>query len=503
VRDLTQRDPQRAPPASGLPDFADAPWQTGAEPALCDNASSWSYAELCELVSQRERMLRGHGLGSGAEATSGFDAGEVVVCAAEPGLDLILMQHALARIGAALLPVRPDLAGAELAALIRQTGAEWRWMPATEGGRLLATGEMTSRPLAPCETSTPALAAAPIRRLAVLIQTSGSSGAPKAVMLTQDAVLASCDRINRALGLGLGDQWLCCLPLQHVGGLAIGYRCALAGAALRLQSGLANGFDTTAVAADLAVGKVTHLSLVPPMLARLLDAGVRPPPSLRVLLLGGQALHSVLARRALEAGWPLYVTYGMSETFSQIATARYTSLDAAPTRIGVPLDGVELDSACCGETPRALRLRARMMMAGYANPARRPGDGLIDGWLETADLACVDANGALHLHGRTDDVLVIGGVNLLPARVEEQLATAPGVDDLAVVGVPHPVWGRTLAACYTGSAAQEVIEGWCRAHLSGPERPRILVHCPELPLLPSGKLDRVRLVEWAGSTIDQ
>jgi O-succinylbenzoic acid--CoA ligase len=494
-----QSDRHCAHTADGLADFANAPWQSNAAPALCIGARSWSYGELYQRVQQRELALRGFGLGSASRSEAGFDAREVVVCAAQPGLDLILMQHALARIGAALLPVRPDLAGPELTALIRQTGAEWRWLPATNGGSLLATGELAKRPLAASGTSVPATAASPIRRLAVLIQTSGSSGVPKVAMLTQDAVLASCTRINLALGLGPGDQWLCCLPLQHVGGLAIGYRCALAGATLRLQRGLAGGFDTAALAADLALGLVTHLSLVPPMLARLLDAGVQPPPSLRVLLLGGQALHAALARRAVQAGWPLYLTYGMSETFSQVATARYAAADAPPTRIGRPLDGIELDCGRCGDKPRALRLRGPMLMAGYANPARRPGDGLRDGWLETADLGCVDAAGALHLLGRADDVLVIGGVKVLPARVEEQLAAAPGVDAVAVVGVPHPLWGRTLVACYTGSATEAAIDGWCRAHLPGAERPRIFMRCAELPLLASGKLDRSTLVELASA----
>lgn len=411
-----------------------------------------------------------------------------MVCDAVPGLDLIVLQHALARVGAALLPVRAGLPRSTLSALIQQVGAEWRWLPRPGGGILASADEDISAGIQPLD-----------QPLAVLIQTSGSGGKPKAVMLTQAAVLASCALINHRLGLEPGDEWLCCLPLQHVGGLSIGYRCALAGATLRLQTGLADGFDATAVAADLARGTVTHLSLVPPMLARLLDAGVEPPPSLRVLLVGGQALHSALARRAVDAGWPLYVTYGMSETCSQIATAPYVAADAVPTWVGPVLAGVELDCARCGEHPRALRLRGPMLMAGYANPARRPGDGLRDGWLVTSDLGCVDADGAVHVLGRADDVLVIGGVNVLPAAVEDRLARAPGVDAVAVVGVPHPVWGRTLAACYSGNAAPAEVEGWCRASLPSAERPRRFVRCAELPLLASGKLDRARLIALASS----
>ena len=460
-------------------EFVDAPWHTIALAALRIGEQAWSYADLAGLATARASVLQRQGL----------SAGQVVVCAAEPGLDLIVQQHALARVGAALLPVRPGLPEATLAAVIGQTGAEWRWLPGFASGALVPA---VDDPSAAIRTSD--------QPLAVLIQTSGSSGQPKVVMLTPRAVLASCALINRVLSLRPGDEWLCCLPLQHVGGLAIGYRCALAGATLRLQTGLAVGFDAAAVAADLVRGSVTHLSLVPPMLARLLDTGVRPPPSLRVLLLGGQALHSALARRAVAAGWPLYVTYGMSETCSQIATGRYVEGDDTPTWVGPTLAGVELDGARCDEPPRVVRVRGPMLMAGYANPARVPGDGLRDGWLVTSDLGCVGADGALRILGRADDVLVIGGVNVLPATVEERLAKAPGVAAVAVVGVPHPIWGRTLAACYRGTASPAEVEGWCRASLPSAERPRRFVRCAELPLLASGKLDRARLIALASPT---
>ena len=478
-----------------MPLFADAPWHAGSAPALRVGEQCWSYAELLRLASERAALLRRQGL----------DAGQVVVCEADPGVELIALQHALARVGAALMPVRPLLPLAALMALIRQTGAEWRWRG--EDGGLVPTSVAANPDAEPSvqfsvqSSAESGATTSPLGgALALLIQTSGSGGAPKAVMLTQAAVLASCSLVNRTLDLGPGDEWLCCLPLQHVGGIAIGYRCALAGATLRLQTGLAAGFDAAAVKEDLARGAATHLSLVPPMLARLLDADARPPPTLRVVLVGGQALHSGLARRALDAGWPLYVTYGMSETCSQIATAPYGEATAAPTRVGPVLAGVELACARCGEPPRPLRLRGPMLMAGYANPARRAGDGLTNGWLVTSDLGCVDGAGALHVLGRADDVLVVGGVNVLPAAIEDRLARAPGVDAVAVVGVPHPVWGRTLAACYTGNAAPAEFEEWCRARLSSVERPRRFVRCSELPLLASGKVDRAGLVGLASGS---
>jgi O-succinylbenzoic acid--CoA ligase len=308
-------------------------------------------------------------------------------------------------------------------------------------------------------------------------------------MLTAANLQGSADRANRLLGLGAGDVWLCCLPLRHIGGLSITYRCALAGAAVLVQA----GFQADRVAEDLARHGVTHISLVPPMLARLLDLDHRPPPSLRVALVGGQSLDPTLAQRALERGWPLRLTYGMTETASQAACS--DRLDAPPKAgaVGPPLPGLEVDCPPCPGPPAVLRVRGPLVMAGYANPDRTPGDGLVDGWLRTSDLACRDAAGALHVLGRADEVLVTAGVKVRPSGVESVLSRAPGAGEVAVVGVPDPVWGQRVVALYTGGAAPGDLDAWCRGRLPGPERPRAFIRLPGLPSLGPGKLDRRHL----------
>ncbi len=460
-----------------MPRFGDAPWQTGPTPALIAGPTHWDYSELTDRARRRAAVLRDLGL----------SPGRLVVCPVGPpmarGPELVLMQHALARTGAALLPVRPDLTPAQQRRLIASTGAEWIWQPAAagagDGGRLIPTGqELTGTD----GWDDP---------LALVVQTSGSSGNPKAAMLTERGVLSSCALVNARLGLRQGDVWLGCLPRQHVGGLAIGYRCALAGAAMRMH----DGFDAAAVRDDLDRHAVTHLSLVPPMLVRLLALDPRPPAALRVLLLGGQALDAGLAREAADAGWPLVVGYGMTETFTLIASAGSPTAVAGGDAAGpcVPLPGVELACGACGETPRRLQTRAPMVMAGYANPERQPGDGLNGRWLETNDLGCLDSNGHLRVLGRADEVLVIGGVNVLPAPIEQRIGQIAGVDEVAVVGIADAVWGHRLAAVYVGAISELELAAWCRASLPGPERPRLLLRVAELPVLGSGKRDRRRI----------
>lgn len=461
------------------------PWHRGQAPALipaADPGGAWDYETLYRQAQVRARRLLDQGLAPG----------NLVGVQERPGTDLVLMQHALARVGAALLPLRtpPGLPGRAVtvedgtAALLALTGAEWVW-EGPAAGRLVPTG----RGRAPDEADRNAWSSP----LALVVQTSGSGGAPRAVMLTAGNLLRSAALVNRRLGLGPGDTWLCCLPLRHIGGLAIPYRCAVAGAALLLRE----GFDARFLADDLERHGVTHVSLVPPLLARLLDLGRPPPPALRVLLVGGQSLSAPLARRALGLGWPLHVTYGMTETTSQIATSGRLGEPPAPGHVGRPLADLELDCPVCPEGPAPLRLRGPLVMAGYANPGRVPGAGLEGAWFTTSDLACREPDGELRVLGRADAVLVSGGVKVHPARVEAALGAAPGVRDLVVVGVEDPVWGDRLVALYCGEADSAELEAWCRARLPGPERPRTFISLAALPTLESGKCDRRRLSEIA------
>jgi O-succinylbenzoic acid--CoA ligase len=442
----------------------------------------WTYDELAGWAAELACLLLDQGLAKG----------QLVVVAERPGVGLVLMQHALARVGAGLLPVRAGGGVPDWGPLAAVTGAEWVWQ----------WGDAVSGRLSPLDSgraggvagSPPACAASWPSPLALVVETSGSTGRPRAAMLSQGNLLAAATLSNRHLGLGAGDCWLNCLPLRYIGGLSITYRCALAGARLLLHS----GFDAGAVAADLEARRVTHISLVPPMLQRLLALGRPPPASLRVVLVGGQSLSTPLARQAITAGWPLHVTYGMTETASQVATTDCLVVPPAPGEVGRPLAGLEVDCPQGASGPLPLRIRGPVVMAGYANPGRLPGLGLVDGWFTTSDLARLGPDGGLCILGRADEVLVTGGVNVHPGRVESLLAGVPGVGAVAVVGIDDPVWGQRLVALYTGEATPVDLDGWCRANLSGPERPRWFRHLAELPLLESGKLDRCQLRDLAG-----
>ncbi len=317
--------------------------------------------------------------------------------------------------------------------------------------------------------------------VALIIATSGSEGQPRRVLLGKVQLDAAAAAANHRLDLRPGDLWLNCLPLNHIGGQSILWRCARAAAGVLLH----DGFDAARIASDLASRPVTHLSLVPAMLARLLEVGVTPPPSLRVALIGGAALSATLHRQASAAGWPLYVSYGMSETAALIAC--HGPADG-PWREGLAgrlLPGHDIRLAADGR----ISLRGPQIMLGYDDGSGLDGDG----WLTTGDLGAIDAAGRLSVLGRADDMLISGGNNLHPQAIESCLAACPGVGDIAVTGQPDPVWGDRVVALVVGPVSAAELLTYARRHLPSAALPRRIITVDHLPRNAAGKLQRAEL----------
>lgn len=317
--------------------------------------------------------------------------------------------------------------------------------------------------------------------VALVISTSGSEGQPRPVLLGNAQLDAAAAASNRRLPLGPGDLWLNCLPLYHIGGQAILWRCARAAAGVLLH----DGFSATAIADDLACQPVSHISLVPAMLARLLELGVKPPASLRVALIGGAALSRPLFDKACAADWPLFPSYGMSETAAQLAT--YLPVDGPwhEGLVGQPMPGHEIR---IGDNGR-ISIRGPQVMLGYLN-----GGGVdADGWLLTGDLGRTDACGRLTVTGRADDMLISGGRNVHPQEIEFCLASCPGVRDIAVTGLPDPLWGDLIVALIVGTAGKSALLAHARQHLPAAALPRKMLFLERLPRNAAGKLERAAL----------
>jgi O-succinylbenzoic acid--CoA ligase len=324
---------------------------------------------------------------------------------------------------------------------------------------------------------------------ALIISTSGSEGLPKAVQLTNRNLDAAASAANQRLPLRSGDLWLDCLPLYHIGGLSILWRCAQAGATVLLHE----GFDASRIADNLNKQPVTHISLVPAMLARLLEIGVKTPPSLRHAIIGGAALSMALYERATAAGWPLNPSYGMSESSAQIATWIETDGPWHEGLVGTALGENEIS---LNEEGR-IQIRGPQIMVGYlGEETRNPDD-----WFTTGDLGKTDQNLLLTVTGRADDMLISGGRNVHPSEVESCLAACPGIQDVAVTAVPDPVWGDLIVALVVGSSSKQAIGEWASSRLHSADQPRRIIHLASLPRNVNGKLERSTLRRLASEAL--
>ncbi|KQS73596.1 o-succinylbenzoate--CoA ligase [Modestobacter sp. Leaf380] len=322
----------------------------------------------------------------------------------------------------------------------------------------------------------------------LVVVTSGSTGTPRGVLLSADAVRASATATLDRLG-GPGD-WLLALPVSAVAGLQVLARSALAG---RTPTVLAAGGSLTDAVATMPAGR-RYTALVPTQLRRALAA---EPDALRAfdaVLVGGAATDPDLLAAARAAGVAVVTTYGMSETAG-----------------GCVYDGVPLDGVAVRVTDHGIELSGPQLALGYRlDPAGTAGTFTRDAdgarWFRTRDAGAREPDGERRLRvlGRLDDVVVSGGVNVSPQAVEAALRAHPAVADAVVTGLPDPEWGQRVVAAVVPAPGETplltALRPWVTERLGAASAPRELHLVAAVPLLHSGKPDRravARLIEGA------
>ncbi len=287
---------------------------------------------------------------------------------------------------------------------------------------------------------------------ALVVATSGTTGDPKGVVLTHEAVAASAAATSSRLDVRADDHWLACLPLSHVGGLAVVTRALLTGTRLTVLP----GFDAAAVQSTEA----TLVSLVSTALRRI------DPTRFRTIVLGG-------SRPPADRPTNAVTTYGMTETGSGVVYD------------GRPLDGVEV-RIVDGE----VRLRCPMLMRCY----RDGSSPVVDGWYPTGDLGEWNSDGTLSVAGRRDDLIITGGENVWPEAVEAVLLRHPLVDDVVVRGEPDAEWGQTVIAHVVATGETPTLESirdFARRHLPAYAAPKRLEIVRAVPRTALGKVIRL------------
>jgi O-succinylbenzoic acid--CoA ligase len=419
--------------------------------ALTAEGATTSYAELeAEATWVASRL-----------AAQGVRRGATVALTMAPGREMVVLIHALMKLGAVLLPISPRLTDAERSEVLK---AE---RPAVD---LSDPGELTQT-----EADLPLLGEHDLGDVHCRILTGGSSGAPRAIGLTYGNHLFSAVGSAFNIGVQPDDCWLCCLPLSHIAGLSIVMRSVIYGTTI----GLHDGFDVDRVGESLEQHEVSVASLVPTMLARLLDADVDLTGPRAILVGGGPVPDDVLAE-AVGRGARVVQTYGLTEACSQVTTLQPGEAKRKLGSAGRPLltTHLRIDD---GE----------ILVQG---PTVAPGCADADGWLHTGDLGRIDEEGFLFVEDRIDDMIVSGGENVVPAEVEQVLLRHPEVADAAVVGRDDPEWQQAVTAVVVlrGDAelGAEELRRHCAEELAGYKVPKRIEIASALPRTPSGKLLR-------------
>ncbi|WP_354702020.1 2-succinylbenzoate--CoA ligase [Paraconexibacter sp. AEG42_29] len=387
-----------------------------------------------------------------AAGLDGVAPGERVAIALPPGDDFAVALHAIWLRGAVAVPHDLRLTDAERPSADHVVGAGP--LPSADPAGFVAASRHD------------------LSATAAIIQTSGTSGAPKPVELTFGNWLWSALGGATALRSPGPERWLCALPLSHVGGLSILVRGVITGSAALVHE----RWDTARVVRALMEDDVSLVSVVPTTLARLLDAGLTAPPALRCALVGGGPVAPDLLRRAAAAGVPVAQTYGLTETCSQVTTQQPG--DDRPDA-GAPLFCTRVRVAGDGE------IHVRGLTVAGDDPALE---------LATGDLGVLDGDGRLTVVGRKADTIVTGGENVAPTEVEAVLAEHPAVAEAAVLGRPDPEWGEAVHArvvLRAGMSADAAgLRAHCAARLARFKVPKDVVVVDTLPRTTSGKLRR-------------
>ena len=479
---------------------------------------------------------------AGRLAAAGVERGAHVGVVLDPRLEYVCLVHAAMRLGITLVPMGDELTARELAGQIetadvstivcgdatetavvhalsrvadeadevalgdgsgREDGVDdcpgativTVDEPNTDAVTSLST--VTSDPVTPAEWS--------LDDTQLILFTSGTTGDPKAVRLTTGNLLASAVASAFRLGFDPDDRWLVTLSLHHMGGIAPILRMPLYGMTVVFRA----GFDAGAAADDLDRYDATAVSLVPTMLRRMLDRRGTLTDSLRVVLLGGAPASPELIERCRDYSVPVYPTYGMTETASQIATARPNAAYANPESVGRPLfmtDVTVVDEAGSplppGE-PGELVVDGPTVTPGYYGDSDATEAAFGEFGFHTGDVGVADEHGTLTVLNRVDDRILTGGENVDPGEVVDVLLAHSSVREAAVVGVPDAEWGERVSALVVpegDSIDQKELLGFARDRLAGFKLPKVVAVAEEIPRTVSGTVDREAVRERLSET---
>ncbi|MFI6828924.1 class I adenylate-forming enzyme family protein [Kribbella sp. NPDC050241] len=464
----------------------------GERLALVDGDRRLTWRELDEIVGATAQGF----------AAAGLVPGYRVVLLMANSIEFVTSYLGILRAGLVAVPLNTGLTEPEIAAVLKHSGAR---LAVTDGDLAAKVGEgvRTVRPGA-LQGDAPLLPSIDPETLAVLLYTSGTSGDPRAAMLSHRALAANVKNLSE-LGedrMGPEDVVLGVLPMFHAFGLnaVLGWAVAT-GAALVIDQ----RFDS-AHTLDL-IGKygVTRLPLAPPALNALLArSDLRDAlKTIKVVLTGASTLDREMADRfERETGKFVHQGYGLTEASPGVTTTLGES-EPKPGSVGRPLPNVELRIAdeqgedVEGDDPGEIVIRGGNLFSGYWPDGAEGPDR--DGWYRTGDVGFLDADGDLFLVDRLRELIIVSGFNVFPSEVEEVLVGAPGVREAAVIGVPSEETGEAVKAFVVPQAGATVdtadVREYAGTRLARFKCPVEIEVVDHLPHSVTGKVAKGRLRE--------
>jgi long-chain acyl-CoA synthetase len=461
--------------------------------AVIDGATTYTYAELDAAVSAAARALLARGL----------VRGDRVVLAMRNTHEFVVLYLAVVRAGLVVVPVNPAYTPNEVEFVVRDSGAVLV-VGSSAPGSVPGSGP-GSGPVSVAELLaggvTGELPTPDGSELAVLLYTSGTSGRPKGAMLTSAAMIANLEQVAalEPRTVTATDRVFIPVPLFHVFGLNGGLGVALHAGATAV---LADRFEAGPTLEAMAGAEVTAVLGVPTMFrAWAADPGfARGFASVRFAWSGSAPLKADLVDAYAQAGIPLYEGYGLTET-APVVSINWSAAGPSAGSVGHPLPGVEVELRDTNGAPvrpkdlGALFVRGPNLFSGYW-PDGADGPAA-DGWFATGDLAYRDDGGALHLVGRSTDLVIVNGFNVYPAEVESVLRRLPGVAEVAVIGVDDPDTGEAVVAYVVPVEGVELdpaaLIAAAAASLARFKLPRRIEVVGALPYTVTGKVMKWRL----------
>ncbi|MCL6585688.1 MAG: o-succinylbenzoate--CoA ligase [Anoxybacillus sp.] len=466
---------------------------TPARIAVSDGVVQKTFAELHEEVVKKAGKL----------ASLGVRKGEIVALLMRNRIEMVEWIHALHYIGAVVLLQNIRLTVHELHWQLQDSKAKW-WMIDDEWAEhkadfvsTVTVSELSAFP--PKETVLQQTYS--FDDVATIMYTSGTTGKPKGVLQTYGNHWWSA--IGSVLNLGLreDDCWLAAVPFFHVSGLSILMRSVIYGMSVYLL----NTFHAKQANDIIMNGHVTIMSVVSAMLQQMVDElGDRVyPNTFRCMLLGGGPAPKPLLEACRAKHIPVYQTYGMTETASQMVTLAPEYSLSKLGSAGKPLFPAELRIELEGREARAYEVgeivvKGPNVTKGYLHRPEATKQAIRDGWLYTGDVGYVDDEGFLYVLDRRSDLIISGGENIYPAEIEAVLLAHEAVEEAGVTGIEDSRWGQVPCAFVKIKEGSHVTEeqllAFCKQQLATYKLPKRIYIVDQLPRTASQKLVRRELV---------